>query len=71
MTQSQTLEAAIAEAEQMLAEQNAELDAALAGLENRGSSPIHVDGRELAELASHQPAPAPCRARTVVAGTRC
>jgi hypothetical protein len=71
MNQSQTLEAALAEAEQMLAEQNAELDAAFARLESLGSSSIHVDGQELAELATFQPAPTrPC-SQTFAGATRC
>jgi hypothetical protein len=71
MSQSQTLEAALAEAERMLAEQNAEIDLAFAKLESLGSSPLQVDGRQLAELASHQPALTPRRSQTVVGGTRC
>jgi len=71
MTHSQTPEAALAEAEQMLAEQNAALDAAFAIMQSLGSSPIQVDGRELAELASYQPSPTDCCSHTVLAGTRC
>ena len=71
MNQSQTLEAALEEAERMLAEQNAELDAAFARLEMLGSSPIHIDGQELAELATHQPTPTrPC-SQTFAGATRC
>ena len=71
MNQSQTLEAALAEAERMLAEQDAEIDAAFARLENLGSSPIHVDARELAELASYQPVPTNCGSQALVGATRC
>ena len=71
MNQSQTLEAALEEAERMLAEQNAELDAAFAKLESLGSSPIQIDGQELAEIATHQPTTARSCSHALVAATRC
>ena len=71
MNQSQNLEEALAITERMLAEQNAELDAAFARLESHGCSPIQVDPRELAELASYQPAAMPSRSQTFIVGTRC
>jgi hypothetical protein len=71
MNQSQTLEAALADAERMLAEQNAEIDAAFARLESLGASPIQVDGRELAELTSCEQAPTASHQQRLFAGTRC
>jgi hypothetical protein len=71
MEQSRTLEAALAEAERMLTEQNAELDAAFAKLESIGSSPVQIDRGELAELANHRPMPTACRSQTLIGATRC
>jgi hypothetical protein len=71
MNQSRTLETALAETERMLAEQNAELDAAFARLESLGSCPVPIDARELAELASFQPATAGCLTQSRVTAKRC
>jgi len=71
MNQSQDLEAALAEAERILAEQNAELDAVFARLENLGSFPISIDMPELAELANCQPAPARLGSPSWIIAPRC
>jgi hypothetical protein len=71
MNQSQDLEAALAEAERILAEQNAELDAVFARLENLGSFPIPIDMRELAEVANCQPAPARLGSPSWIIAPRC
>jgi hypothetical protein len=67
----QTLEEALADVERMLSEQNADLDAAFARLESLGSSPIHLDERELTVPASNPPTPAPWRSPVLAAATRC
>jgi len=67
----QTLEATLAEAERMLSDQNAELETAFARLESLGSSPIHVEERELTALASNQLVPTPWHSPTLAIATRC
>lgn len=71
MNHSQNLEGALAEAERMLAEQDAELDAAFARLEHLGACPIHVDERQLDELANCQPVPLISGSRPFVLEPRC
>ncbi len=71
MKESQHLDQALAAVERMLAEQDAELEAAFERLESLGASPVEIDERSLLDLARREPVPPPRRLAPPPMGPRC